>query len=73
MILIDDSDVIYGVFSSVCTFCRHLKQGRSCAAFDDIPAEIWTGTNDHRQPYPGDNGIQFEPIDEAEPQTAEPQ
>lgn len=26
-----------------------------------IPDEIWEGKNDHKKPYPGDHGIQFEP------------
>jgi len=63
MITIDDSDSILGVFSPVCTFCIHSKSGRVCRAFpDSIPDEIWTGEVDHTKPYPGDNGIQFEPI-----------
>ncbi len=34
---------------------------RLCEAFPDgIPHEIWIGENKHTEPYPGDNGIQFE-------------
>lgn len=55
-------------YSSVCSLCKHYRSnegegGRTCAAFpkaDSIPLEIWTGKNNHREPYPGDHGIQFE-------------
>jgi hypothetical protein len=37
----------------------------TCEAFPDkIPTEILTGDFVHTKPYPGDNGIQFMPIDE---------
>jgi hypothetical protein len=65
MIVLDDSDSILGVFSSVCTFCVHSEMGeRVCSAFPNgIPDVIWTGEHDHTTPYPGDNGIRFEPIE----------
>jgi hypothetical protein len=55
-------------FSPVCSYCRHATGGfRSCAAFGDgeIPLPIWTGENGHTTPYPGDNGIRFEPAEHA--------
>ena len=34
-----------------------------CAAFPKgIPVEISYGTNKHTEPYPGDNGIQYEKV-----------
>jgi len=36
-----------------------------CSAFKNgIPTEIAYGTNLHTKPYEGDNGIQFEPIED---------
>jgi hypothetical protein len=52
-----------------CDTCRHKFAGqRGCAAFpDQIPTEIITGKNDHRSPYPGDQGIQYAPIEARTP------
>lgn len=51
-----------------CLHCRHIVQYPLCKAFTHkargIPMEIRLGKNDHRHPYPGDHGIQFEPIAE---------
>lgn len=53
--------------SNQCLRCQHHIMGNVCAAFPKgIPADIWAG-RDHTKPYPGDNGIQFEPFDAAKP------
>jgi len=57
-----------------CVRCRHVdwearnKTGHlfRCAAFSQIPEEILRGENSHRTPYPGDNGIVFERVDDDE-------
>ena len=51
---------------SQCAYCVHCfprdeKRGMACAAFPDgMPMEIPFGIHDHRDPYPGDNGIRFQ-------------
>ena len=50
-------------YSDTCLFCRNLKGFLRCKAFKEIPLPIWEGKNNHRQPYKGDNGIRFEPIE----------
>lgn len=50
--------------SNICWKCSHYHRHVNCTAFSEefsIPPEIWNGDNDHTKPYPGDNGIQFEP------------
>ena len=46
-----------------CVTCKHYSgTGPSCEAYDRIPIAIYAAVVDHRKPYPGDNGIQYEPI-----------
>ena len=65
----DDSEYRYLGSSPVCQSCRHLIGFKelACAAFPDrIPREIWNGERDHNSPYPGDRGIRFEPMTDAD-------
>lgn len=65
-IIIDDRELFRPAYSTVCTFCLHFRpddqSGRyRCDAFGaDIPDPIWYGEHDHKTPYEGDKGIQFE-------------
>ena len=49
-----------------CNGCKHFYiYSATCSAFTvAIPMVILSNEHDHRQPYPGDNGIQYEPITE---------
>lgn len=56
-----------------CNRCKHYigyneaLLRNCCAAFKNgIPTKILFDEFDHRHPYPGDNGIQFEPKEETE-------
>jgi hypothetical protein len=65
----DDSEYRYFGSSPVCRDCRHrIGFGDlACAAFPDrIPEEIWNGQRDHDTPYPGDHGIRFAPMTDAD-------
>lgn len=50
--------------SDQCITCKHYLCPTICEAFPDgdLPVAIITGEVDHRQPYPGDHGVQWEPL-----------
>jgi hypothetical protein len=52
-----------------CGSCRHFdrerRDGNFCDAFPDgdgIPQEIINGEHDHRESYPGDEGVRWSPL-----------
>lgn len=54
-----------------CMKCKHFnfknKDANTCKAFPGgIPNIIFLGKNDHKELFPGDHGIQFEPLEEKE-------
>jgi hypothetical protein len=47
-----------------CGLCKNYKENLKCRAFPQgIPKEILEG-KDHTEPFKGDNGIRFEPIED---------
>lgn len=48
--------------SDTCWDCKHLRGGRVCDAFPEegVPDALWNAWRAHREPYPGDHGIQYE-------------
>jgi len=53
----------------LCTLCKHFRQTvfplATCDAYPHgIPPAILSWEHDRRMPFPGDNGILFEPRDE---------
>lgn len=60
----DPSEVTITKNPSLCRKCRHFlvaEPGNTCRAYPDgVPDIFMDGRQEHRQPYEGDNGIQFE-------------
>ena len=57
-------------YSDQCVTCKNYTMLGECLAFPDgIPEPIMLGEFDHTEPYPGDNGLRFEPIPETETQS----
>ena len=59
--------------SGQCIGCKHYTMMSTCEAFPDkIPYEIISGHFIHTEPYPGDHGIMYDPID-ADEEPEEPE
>lgn len=47
-----------------CATCKHFQKDGTCPAFPELvapPLDILDMHVDHRNPYPGDHGIRWEP------------
>ena len=52
------------ILETPCHSCKHYNKDLTCKAFPNrIPIEILRGKHDHRTPFKGDNGVQYEPKD----------
>ena len=50
-----------------CVYCKYLTKDAKCEAFKNgIPEDILYNKHDHTEPYKGDNGIQFKPVNSEE-------
>ena len=58
------TDTITSYSTPICNKCKHYIDGITCKAFKKIPDEILDVKNNHNKPFKGDNGIQFEPIED---------
>ena len=64
------SQEVYTEYMKQCGICRHLNRKSSrmgffaCAAFigDQIPEVLRSNKKSHKNPYPGDNGLRFDPV-----------
>ena len=58
--------MIFEVQCATCTrFFADRKGGNYCEAFPDgagIPSAIIKAEHDHRDPFPGDNGLRYKPV-----------
>lgn len=64
--LVDSNIAFITIDKGICNECVNVfANGENCKAYPrGIPVEILTGKVNHRKPYKGDNGIQFEPVEE---------
>lgn len=59
---VDGNQLEETIVHSQCGDCAHFYADGICDAFPDaIPVKLVLNQHDHRHPYPGDNGIRWQP------------